>query len=202
MNTLLFFAITQTVLAFTPGPAVLLVISQGMKRSFRASLGGAIGILTGNAIYFALSAFGLGAVLLASHRLFEIVQWLGAGYLIYMGARMLFARSAAIGEAGGPEPRRANTFLEGLLTQLANPKAIVFFTALLPQFVDPKKDVAWQMLVLGILATVLEFPVLALYGAIAARGRALFTKHALWVERIAGGLLVTAGAKLALARMR
>lgn len=71
LKLLLVFAVTEFVLSLTPGPAVLLVISQGMKTGFKSSLRGALGILTGNAIYFALSACGLGALLIASAHCFK-----------------------------------------------------------------------------------------------------------------------------------
>jgi homoserine/homoserine lactone efflux protein len=198
LGNLLFFAATELVLCFVPGPAVLLVVSQAMRRGFRPSLHGALGILAGNAIYFASSAAGLGALLMASKTVFEVIKWLGAAYLVILGLRMIFTRPAA--EA--PEMRKTGGgFFEGLVTQLANPKAIVFFTALLPQFIDPHGPVALQFVVLGVVSMLIELPVLALYGFAADRGRALYGKHARLVERLAGGFLVAAGAKLAATRV-
>jgi homoserine/homoserine lactone efflux protein len=182
----------ELVLCLTPGPAVLLVISQAMRRGFRASLRGALGILAGNSLYFALSAVGLGALLIASSRVFEVLRWLGAAYLVLMGLRMLFARK----EAEAPQTE-ARSFVQGLVTQLANPKAIVFFTALLPQFVDPKAGrLPLQFLLLGAISVVIELPVLAAYGFLADRGRELYGRHGRWVERLAGGFLLAAGVKL------
>jgi homoserine/homoserine lactone efflux protein len=86
------------------------------------------------------------------------------------------------------------------LTQLANPKAIVFFTALLPQFVDPTQPVAMQFLILGVISIVVELPVLLVYGFAADRGRARYGKHAPLFERLAGACLIAAGAKLAAMR--
>lgn len=195
-SNLLLFAAMELVLCLTPGPAVLLVISQSVKRGFRGSLQGALGILAGNTIYFALSAAGLGALLIASRTVFEALKWLGAAYLVFIGLRMIFRRAA-------PEdrpPQARGGFVEGLVTQLANPKAIVFFTALLPQFIDPHGPVTLQFFVLGVISIFVELPVLALYGFAADRGRALIGRHAHLVERIAGGFLVAAGAKLAATR--
>ncbi|HEY0141942.1 MAG TPA: LysE family translocator [Thermoanaerobaculia bacterium] len=195
-TNLFLFAAMELVLCLTPGPAVLLVVSQSMKRDFRASLRGALGILAGNSIYFALSAAGLGALLVASRTVFEVLKWAGAAYLIFIGLRMILRRPTA--EDRPPESRGG--FVEGLVTQLANPKAIVFFTALLPQFIDPHGPVTLQFLVLGLISIVVELPVLAMYGYAADRGRALYGRHAHLVERIAGGFLVAAGAKLAATR--
>lgn len=196
-SNLLLFAAMELVLCLTPGPAVLLVISQSVKRGFRQSLQGALGVLAGNTIYFVLSAAGLGALLIASRTVFEVLKWIGAAYLVFIGLRMIFRRAAAA-EDRPPESRGG--FVEGLVTQLANPKAIVFFTALLPQFIDPHGPVTLQFFVLGVISIVVELPVLAMYGFAADRGRALVGRHAHLVERIAGGFLVAAGAKLAATR--
>lgn len=197
VSNVLFFAAMELVLCLTPGPAVLLVVSQGMQRGFRPSLRGALGILAGNGLYFILSAAGLGAVLIASKTLFEVLRWFGAGYLVFIGARMLLRPSSA---ATAPPTRVLGTFMQGLLTQLANPKAIVFFTALLPQFIDPHGPVTLQFVVLGIVSTVIEFPVLAMYAFAADRGRAAYGRHVRIIERLAGACLIAAGAKLAMTR--
>ncbi|HVR40864.1 MAG TPA: LysE family translocator [Thermoanaerobaculia bacterium] len=194
LSSLLFFAATELVLCLIPGPAVLLVISQAMKRGFRVSMRGALGILAGNTIYFALSAAGLGALLIASHAVFEVLRWAGALYLMILGGRMLFAPAPSDASAPDAQPR---SFLQGLITQLANPKAIVFFTALLPQFIDPHGRIALQLGILGIVSIAIELPVLAMYGFAADRGRAIYGRHARVIERAAGGCLVVAGAKLA-----
>lgn len=198
VSNLLFFAAMELVLCLTPGPAVLLIVSQAMKRGFRPSLRGALGIVTGNALYFVLSAMGLGALLLASRTVFEVIKWIGAGYLMFMGLRMIFVASPA--EEAPQAATDDRSFTQALLVQLSNPKAVVFFTALLPQFIDPKGPVTLQFVVLGTISTVIEFPVLALYGFAADKGRALYARHTRWVERIAGGCLVAAGAKLAATR--
>jgi len=198
---LLLFAATELLLSLTPGPAVLLVVSQGMRRGARISRRGAAGILTGNAIYFALSAAGLGALLLASKRVFDVLQLAGAAYLVLLGAKMLLWPSRAEIGAQAIEDRGTGAFMQGLLTQLANPKAIVFFTALLPQFVDPSQPVAMQFVILGVISILVELPVLLLYGYAADRGRAIYGKHAPLVERLAGACLIAAGAKLAAMRV-
>jgi len=196
-SAILLFAAMELVLCFTPGPAVLLVVSQAMRHGFAASMRGALGILTGNAIYFALSAAGLGALLLASKSTFELVRWIGAGYLVILGVRMLFAQAkSASDEVVVAKPR---TFVDGLITQLANPKAVVFFTALLPQFIDPHGPVTQQFVILGVVSTIIEWPVLATYAILADRGRRLAARMH-WIERCAGVLLVAAGLKLAATR--
>lgn len=204
LRLLVVFALTEFLLSLTPGPAVLLVISQGVRKGVRSSIAGALGILTGNVIYFALSAIGLGALIIASAWLFGVIRWLGVAYLVVTGFRII--KNAGRQQDAEPEisPRteRPQAFAAGLITQLLNPKAIVFFTALLPQFISPGDNVALQFVILGITSLAVEFPVLILYGFCADRGRVFISKgkYAPWSERIAGGFLIGAGVSLALAR--
>jgi threonine/homoserine/homoserine lactone efflux protein len=204
LRILAIFAITEFVLCLTPGPAVLLVVSQSMRSGFESSLRGAAGILTGNAIYFVLSAVGLGALLMASATLFNVIRWGGAVYLIAVGLKMLFARRRVDdSQRHAAQPKRAaRLFSEGLLTQLSNPKAIVFFSALLPQFVNPGAGVAAQFAVLGVISLIVEFIVLTTYGLAVERGSRLIANSGMSVlpDRIAGGFLIGAGVSLAAMR--
>ncbi len=204
LSLLLVFAITEFLLCLTPGPAVLLVISQAVKSGFRSSLKGAAGILAGNAIYFVLSALGLGALLMSSATLFQIIKWAGAAYLVFIGLRMLLSKKTLAGadQEAVAQQRSARLFSEGLVTQLSNPKAIVFFSALLPQFVSPDGSVLEQFAVLGIVSLAIEFVVLLSYGWAAERSSRLILKgrFALLTDRIAGGFLVCAGLGLAATR--
>lgn len=204
LKLLVVFAITEFLLSLTPGPAVLLVISQSMRNGFKSSQMGTLGVLTGNAIYFVLSAVGLVALLIASATLFQIIKWVGAAYLIFTGLKMLLAkrhREDANQEMITPK-RSVRLFSEGLVTQLSNPKAIVFFSALLPQFISPGGRVVEQFMILGITSIVVEFPVLLIYGWAAERGSRLILKGKLssLPDRIAGGFLIGAGVSLAATR--
>jgi homoserine/homoserine lactone efflux protein len=93
-------------------------------------------------------------------------------------------------------------FRQGLLTQLANPKAIVYFTALLPQFIDPESGLALQLVVLGATSVLIEFPILVGYGVLAHHGGHLLRhgRAARWIDRLAGTLLIGAGIRLAFVR--
>jgi homoserine/homoserine lactone efflux protein len=193
------FCVTETLLCLTPGPAVLFVVSVSLARGFRTGMAGALGILTTNALYFALSATGIAAALLASNEVFTALKWAGAGYLVWVGLRMIFSRSAP---ALDPEPQPVHrSFLRGVVVQGANPKALVFFVALLPQFIDPKLPVARQVLILGVSSVLIEFVTLTLYVAVAVRARRFAgARLAGPLERIGGGFLVAAGARLVLIR--
>jgi threonine/homoserine/homoserine lactone efflux protein len=191
------FCALETVLCFTPGPAVLLVVSMALSQGFRTGLAASAGILTANTLYFALSAAGVAAALVASHELFLAIKWLGSIYLIWVGAVMLFGREGhAVAPTAGPR-----SFVRGFVVQGANPKALVFFVALLPQFVDPTAPVAAQVVILGVSSVVIEFAALGLYafGAVHAR-RLVGAGFAGPLERVGGAFLIAAGARLAWVR--
>jgi homoserine/homoserine lactone efflux protein len=211
LQTWLLFCATETLLSLTPGPAVLLVVGQALGRGGRAGLAAACGILSANAMYFALSATGLGAILLASSQLFAAIKWLGAIYLIVIGVRMVICPEELIDEPPveqnfssihqrGSSAGSASSFWRGFVTQSANPKALVFFTALLPQFIQPSAGVPMQILILGVSSIVLEFGVLGLYVAASTRARRWTKVPALSMalQRSAGAMLVVAGARLAI----
>ncbi len=203
-ETWLLFVTTEAVLSMTPGPAVLYVLSQALRYGPKKSIWASQGILSANAMYFVLSATGLGAILLASHRLFLVIKWAGAAYLIYMGLRSL-GHTAALarapesisGETGGLRILRDGFFLQG-----ANPKALLFFTAILPQFIDPHLSVPYQVFVLGLSSILVEFAILFVYGQLAGRvhSAAGNPRFEAWTSRISGVFLIAAGAGLARVR--
>lgn len=205
VETWLLFCVTETVLCFTPGPAVLLVVSLGLTAGARAGLAASLGILAANAFYFLLSATGIGAILLASYDVFFLIKWVGAAYLIWLGLRMLLARAhavAPVNEAFPASRRSPRPFTHGVVTQGANPKALVFFTALLPQFIHPESAVPLQVGILAVSSIVIELVVLSIYVALCYRARGLMhrPRFASALSRVGGTLLIGAGAGLATMR--
>jgi homoserine/homoserine lactone efflux protein len=199
------FALTDGALIVTPGPAVLFVVSQGLRCGSAEALWSAVGILAGNTLYFSLSGTGVGALLAASGSLFTVVKWAGAGYLLYLGAMALLRPSlnpGARGNADGAGSGRRTLFFRGFVLQLSNPKALLFFVAILPQFIDPGRPFGLQILILGVTSIVLEFAGLAAYGAAAARSARILMqpRFATATSRLSGILLL--GAALGLLRIR
>lgn len=193
------FCLTELVLCITPGPAVLLVISVALRGGLRPGLLASSGVLAANALYFALSATSVAAVLLASRELFVALRWAGAAYLVWLGLRMLLA--PARNPAGAPPGPPTRSFLRGLVVQGANPKALVFFVALLPQFIDPDGSVPFQILLLGASSIAIELLALGAYAVGSSRARVLVGPGATRaLERVGGGVLVAAGARLAAVR--
>lgn len=204
LETWLAFAVLETVLCFTPGPAVLFVVSTTLVRGTRAGFGGALGVVACNTFYFVLSALGVAAVILASGQLFTALKWLGAAYLVWLGLQLLLQHRAAARDrpAAAPSLRpAAGAALRGFGVQAANPKALAFFVALVPQFIDPDAPIALQIGVLALTSAVIETGALGTYIVLTARAGAMAgTRSAAWLKRVAGGFLVAAGVRLALLR--
>jgi homoserine/homoserine lactone efflux protein len=199
LHTWLLFCMTETVLCLIPGPAVLFVVSAAIGRGVRPGINATLGILAGNIVYFALSATGVAAVLVASSSLFNLLKLAGAGYLIWLGVRMLLTRAGEPAAVVASTVRQ--TFLRGFLVQTANPKALIFFVALLPQFINPEYAVGLQILLLGASSVLIEFCVLGVYVLLGARARQVAGAHLAGpIERIGGSFLVAVGAHLALFR--
>ena len=200
----LLFVTTEAVLSISPGPAVLYVLSQAIRCGPSKSVWASWGILGANAMYFILSATSLGAVIVASYKLFFLIKWIGAAYLVYLGISSFLGKSSVLSLPEDKTDSRSGPRIlrDGFLLQAANPKAILFFTAILPQFIDAHHNVAFQILILGFSSIVVEFIILFTYGQLA--GRALATarnlRFAKITNRVAGSLLICAG--VGLARLR
>lgn len=201
LNAWLAFCAFEVVLCLMPGPAVLYVVATALVSGARAGVAGIGGIIAGNIIYFGLSATGISAVIMASAQLFRWLQWAGTAYLLWLGITMLATPHQTL--AGGPTATAPATarraFLRGLIVQLANPKAIVFFVALLPQFIDPRAPIALQILILGATSVAIEFVVQSMYVLLASQARNPASRR--WsrlIERIGGVCLLAAGLRMAL----
>lgn len=199
VDTWLTFVVLELFLCLTPGPAVLFVTSTTAARGLRAGCIATTGILAGNLMYFVISGTGVAALLLASPTLFDVLRWGGSAYLLLLGAMMVFS-------AATPAPDTANapasgdiSILHGFMIQTLNPKAIAFFAALLPQFVDPAAAILPQMIILTVSSVVVEAGVMACYIWLTLRfGRQAGERGKLWFKRIGGGFLILAAARLAL----
>lgn len=190
------YVLTEAALSLSPGPAVMLVIAYGLTQGARRSIPATLGILSANAIYFAICATSLGAVLVSSRAFFFAVKWIGAAYLAYLGLRALFGQPSPI-TASNPAARGStwrSIYASGLTLQLANPKTLIFFVAILPQFVDPRLPIGAQMAWLAAGSVVPEFFILAGYGFLASRAARIATdpRYARWTDRSAGALVLAA----------
>lgn len=208
-TTIALFMASALALNLTPGPAVLFILSRAMGEGRNAALVSVLGLATASIVQASAAAFGLAALLLAAPLAFAILRYCGAAYLIWLGLRGFFSGGIA-GLAEGIERRRGGSLLraywQGFLTDLLNPKLLLFFFSLLPLFVDPSRGPAGrQMLLLGLLFQVTGVPTnlaVACAGGSLAR---LLARSRFWarVQRFfASAVLVGLGLRLVLGERR
>jgi threonine/homoserine/homoserine lactone efflux protein len=188
----------------TPGQDMLYVMSRSLAQGPLAGLCSAVGVCLGILVHTALAAFGVGALLLASESLFFAVKVVGSAYLAYLGIRLLLSKAVPAASAGTVPPARpATLLLQGLLSNVTNPKIVLFFLAFLPQFVDPASAHPTRDLVLlGVLYAAMALPVKG--GVALAAGtisRRVLRRPAMltWMNRACGGVMVLLAARLAAA---
>lgn len=199
------YALACFLFAITPGPAVLLTAGQAISRGFGSGFAVVLGTQLGNLVYFIISAAGIGAILVASETAFRIVKYAGAAYLIWLGLRTIWHAQQAMGPTPSARvPIWQHPFMQGLVNQLANPKSILFWGALFPQFVDYRAgNLVLQFAVLAGTAVAADIIILSSYGLMAARGGRFLASGpaAVWRERISGATLVVVGGALSLVRL-
>ncbi|GAC1525736.1 MAG: LysE family translocator [Collimonas sp.] len=188
------FVLTEFALSASPGPAVMLVVAYGITVGWKKSIFAILGILTANAIYFTISATGLGALIVASHTLFSVVKWLGVAYLAYLGLSAIFGRPSPI-TVSKLDNRNASgwkIWFSGLTLQLANPKALIFFIAILPQFLNPSANIPLQMIWLAAGSIIPELFILIGYAALAGKMQNIATRPGFTriTDRVAGSLML------------
>lgn len=200
MNTELFtaFVLITIVLIITPGPIVTFLIATGAAHGVRAGMTAVAGATIGNAILIAAIALGLSWVLKNAIGLFEILRWAGVAYLIWLGIQ---AWRHAGTETEAPPLRRVH-FWRGIFVALTNPKTIAFFTAFLPQFVDPALPADRQLFVMCLTSIAIAFVFDSAWATAAGMGRAWFVKpaRAKLLGRVSGAVLIGGGIWLSLAR--
>ncbi len=207
VSSLALYVPVALMMAFTPGPATFFVLSRASSLGRHAGLLSAAGLLSGTLVLVALAAIGLTGVLAASPVTFEVVKTAGAIYLIYLGIRAMTAAGGVADDPGIVRVRSAwRLYRDGVVTELLNPKAALFYASVLPQFVDARRpDVPLQMVVLGIVFVVFGAIALTLIALCATAVRARLVGSPGWqtVMRWASGLiLVGLGVRLAISEAR
>lgn len=196
LNVWLLFVTTTFFVSATPGPNMLLAMTHGIHHGVRRTLPTCLGLMSGLAVYILVSAAGLGALLATSQWLFAVVKYLGAAYLIYLGIRTWRAPPLPPAEVRDTAQSRAvDRYRSGVLVALSNPKAVIFFTALFPQFMNAHAPQGPQMLILAASFYVIEAGWQFVYASGGARlSRWLQSpRHVRTVNRLSGGAFVGAG---------
>lgn len=196
----LFFLITTVMLILVPGPAAITVASQGVSHGPKKAFMGILGVASADTVFFMLSATGIASLIVASNVMFSIIKWFGVAYLIYLGLTAIFSKAGAVQiDCNKQEISSSKSFYQGLVVQLANPKALMYFSALLPQFVDPSEPIVFQMFLMGLTCFIVDVLVYSLFSRMGAQLARQQVKD--WVvglvNKAAGLTLITAGIKIA-----
>ncbi|MDF3887069.1 LysE family translocator [Cupriavidus basilensis] len=219
LPTLLLFLFASAVTIATPGPTVLLALNNGSRHGVRKACWGMAGALAADVILVVTVAAGLGAVIAASEVAFEAIKWFGAAYLAYVGWKMLRSgKEPQTATETTPEPtpdtpsdsaaartpaaaRGRVLFSRSFLVALTNPKALLFISAFLPQFIDTSAALLPQYAILTLAQCLLNLAVMLVYAALGARIVHAFRGDGMrWLNRLSGGTLIALAGGLAFYR--
>ena len=201
VDTLLLFLVTTFVVVLSPGPAVITVTSEAISSGYKQAFWLTLGIAIANVGFFVLSATGIATLILTSSTLFLTIKWIGVAYLLYLGFHALFSRSGPLKLSARTQPNRPvhRAFLRGFILELANPKALLYFSALLPQFINVDEAIFPQLTIFCLITFCLDLICYSLYGYLGRQSTLLSDKP--WVtksiNRFAGSMLIFAGLKMA-----
>lgn len=194
------YFVATIILSVSPGPGVFSSISSGLHHGFRLGLWNGVGMQAANILLVGIVSLGLGAILLASETLFAVIKWLGVAYLVYLGVVTWRAPARGFEDPGDDRARTPRAvFLRGFFVNITNPKGIIFFAAILPQFIDVARAQLPQYAILAVTTFVVDLVVMLGYTALAARVLRVMREpsHLRWVNRTLGGAFVAAGIALA-----
>jgi threonine/homoserine/homoserine lactone efflux protein len=197
LHTWLLYLVAAFGLSLTPGPNSLLVLTHGALHGHRKTLftvaGGAIGFV----VLIALSMVGIGALLKASAHALTVLKLIGGLYLVWLGIQLWRAPAIQLrADASKDNTRGTELFRQGLLTAVSNPKALLFYGAFMPQFIDPNRDLLLQFAIMATNFVVIEFVVEYLLALLAHRIRPALERVGKKFNRVCGGMFVAMGIAL------
>lgn len=202
LNTWLLYLVAAIGLSVTPGPNSLLVLTHGALHGHRKTLFTVAGGATGFVALIALSMLGIGALLKASVHALLVLKLVGGAYLVWLGIQLWRAPPIHLRpEAGQATRTRGSTmFRQGLLTAVSNPKALLFYGAFLPQFIDPARDLLTQFIIMATVFVAVEILVEYLLALLAHRVRPWLERAGRNFNRVCGGMFAAMGVALPLTR--
>ncbi len=205
-SSLVLFWIAALALVVVPGPSVLYIVTRGIDQGRAAGIVSVLGIATGSLFHIAAAALGISALLASSALVFDVVKYLGAAYLLYLGARTLLRRDSVLLPGSIRREPLRRIYAHGVVVNVTNPKTALFFFAFLPQFVDVSRGaVALQIVMLGVSFTMMGLVSDSTYALLAARigawlrGRLGFARTQRYVT---GSIYLGLGAAAALSGSR
>lgn len=203
LNFMLLYIATVFVASIIPGPSMLLALTHGMQYGAKRTVASAMGNVTVTIIQASISIAGLGTILIASEAAFLLVKMAGAAYLVYMGIGILFSAKKSVTPNNNSEMQGEvslrKMYLQAALVTAGNPKAIVFFTAIFPQFINPEAAYIPQFCVLMSIGVVIAFSCFMIYAISGQKVVFLFSKATVgrFINKIIGCTFIGAGIGLA-----
>jgi threonine/homoserine/homoserine lactone efflux protein len=196
------YIITCFVIALVPGPTVTVIVANSLAHGSRAGLLNVAGTQLGLALMMAILVVGLSSVIAAMGWLFDWLRWAGAAYLVWLGWKLIRAPEAMVDIQKSSVPK-GGFLLQGFLVLMANPKALLWFGAFIPQFIDPTGNYIGQIVLLGVTAMAVALVSDGAYAVVTGRASAMLSrKRVRLVSRLSGGFLIGGGIWLALTRGR
>lgn len=199
IDTLLLYLIVAFFYITSPGPAILLAIFNGLRADMKIVAISSFGNILGLSILSTASILGLGAILTTSALLFMIIKFIGAFYLIYLGIKFIKDNKALRFEDTSEKIDKSKSkikyFYEAFFLAITNPKPILFFTAIFPQFLDLRTDILPQFIIMTIAFLTISFFSLCTYGLLAKKSKVWLSNNNRmnWFHRITGGIFITMG---------
>lgn len=203
LDTWIYYTLAILVLTASPGPSSLLCLSKGVSSGFRLALTTALGSVSAITIILTLSFTGLGVVIASSEFVFNIIKWCGAAYLIWLGIQAFRSKQNDFSKSDSAQvsTSHVSAYISGFIVGSSNPKAIIFFTALFPQFIDLTASLLTQYAIFAGTFVVFELSWLTFYALLGVKtSNWLFEAgRAKLFNRLTGGVFISAGVMLSTA---
>ncbi|WP_025129122.1 LysE family translocator [Pseudomonas sp. PH1b] len=201
-STLFLYVVAVSAVMMTPGPSMLLALSNGAGHGMRVASFGIAGAALSDLLLIAAVGCGLGALLQASEQLFSVVKWAGAAYLLYLAWVLWHAPIRPLSETTVARSATGRSaFMRALFVGLSNPKGVLFFSAFLPQFIQPAEPVAEQYVILAVTSALIDCLMMSLYALGGRQAMRTFSSRVMqWINRCSAGMLALLALGLTLYR--
>ena len=199
MNIEIWLAYITTVLVLmsTPGPSQLLMLSNSIQNGFKKSLSTAAGDLSANFLQMIVASVGLVSLIQNAHQFFIFVKWAGVAYLVYLGLKLILSKNTHSIENSNNQRSAKSLYWQGFITSAANPKAIIFFAALFPQFINPTEPLLLQFAILSATYLLTDAIFLSFYGKFSELiAKQLSSSFSKYFDKVSGTFLICAATLL------
>lgn len=167
LDIYILFFITTTVVVLTPGATSIFIASQGVSNGVGRAIFGIVGVVIATLLYFFFSATGLASLIAASDFMFRLIKWAGVGYLIFLGLSAFFSKPQDLKINPDMEKKSSKKlFAQGFLIEFSNPKALLYYSSILPQFLSIDRPIYTQFIIMGLTGAFLQFSIYLSYAYI------------------------------------